>query len=576
MKVGRILRRKRDGDAGYTVIELVIATSVLAVVALGAMGALRYAAASSVQTDRREQALAVANRHLEQIRNLNYDDIGTVSGYPTGDIPNSQDDGVYTVQTTIGWSHDLDTGLSTSKNIKVTVLWSEPTPGTVTIESNIAGKSSIVNAGDVKINVVDAETGDPIVGALVKIKPLSGAQSSSMTNSNGYAYWGKVPAGAITITCTKSGYFINLDTIAGASVAPNELNEWTVTAEEPSTGIIYVKDQFGDPVPGASVKLTKSPFTNTVVTDSEGKARFDDLGKGTYTVVSTGPSGYSTGSGSLAVTVAGGTYYCNLTVTKYARLFVTVVDENDNVVPGAAVSVTGPGSVTPASATSGADGKTAHVLGAGGTYTASVTKSGYLSGSGSQAVVAGADGSLTVMIEQLKTTTFIVKVVDQNGAAVSGANVTASGAGSVSPASATSDGSGYVTFTVGLPGAYTATASKTGYTPNSVASGTIPNGGTVTKQVAITKLTDGWMDVKYTSNPSPNPKTVYIYQQVGATWVKLGTTLSFTARNQTRNSGPHPEGSYAVSTKASYDPTSAKPVTITAGATASVSLSSSN
>jgi hypothetical protein len=93
--------------------------------------------------------------------------------------------------------------------------------------------------------------------------------------------------------------------------------------------------------------------------------------------------------------------------------------------------------------------------------------------------------------------------------------------------------------------------------------------------VTIPKLTQGWMNVTYTSTPSPNPKIVYIYQDVSGTPVKLATTLSFTSKNQVLNAGPFPAGNYWVSTKSTYS-TTAKSVTITAGGTATVSLSSSN
>jgi len=572
MKVTGMLR-KRTEDSGFTVVELVIAVSVLAVVALGAVGALQYAAGSTTQTSQRELALGVANEQLEKIRNLNYDDIGTVNGYPTGDIPNSSTVGIYTVEVYIGWSMDAETGLSTSKNIRVTVRWSTPSPGKVTIESNIAGKSGIANAGDVRINVLDADTNEPIKGALVKIKPLSGTQSSMLTNGDGYAFWGKVPAGTVTITATKTGYFIDTAPLAGASIAPNQLNEWTLLAAKPSTGLITVRDQFGNPVANSPVKITKSPFTATVNTDGEGLARFDDLGKGTYTVTSTGPTGYSNGSGTLGVITSGATYSTTLTVTKYARLIVTVRDDQGTKVSGATVSVTGPGSVTPASAATDTDGMSVHVLGAAGTYTASVSKAGYISNSGAASVAAGADGNLTVTIDRLLPTTFIVRVVDQNGAVVPGATVSATGPGSVTPASGTSDASGYITFSVGQPGDYTATASKAGYVSNAVASGNIANGGSVTKTVAIEKITGGWMSVKYTSNTSG--KTVYIYQDVSGTPVRLSDTLYFTARNQTLVAGPYPAGTYYVSTKSTYS-TSAKSLVITDGNTTSVSLSSSN
>jgi hypothetical protein len=509
------MMRTKHSDAGFTVAEYVIAIAIMFMVAMSVMGGLAYASGANLGDMRRTDALDLANQRLEQARNLPYDSVGTVNGYPTGTIPNTEVVNEFTVKTEIGWSEStIATGTnmrSTSKYIKVSVSWTNPKAGEVHIASNIAGKSA-TTGGDVKIFVVDGDTpSKKISGATLTIKPATGVSATQITGSDGGAFWGKVPAGSITVTGSAPGYALDFSALSGAKVITGMYNEWTVTAVKPSVGRVFVKDQFNNPVPGATVKIVgPSPSTTayTLTSDTSGYAVFDNLLKGTYSVNVTGPTGYTNGTGSLGIIVGGSTYDTTVSITKNARLFVKVVDEQGVVVSGATVAVNGAGTVTPASATSDANGQTVHALSAGGSYTVSVSKTGYMDGSGAATVASGADGSVTVTVTTIQDTFFKIRVIDQNNAVVQGATVAVPGFANV-----TTGVDGYAQFLVEPLTPYTATVSKTGYIGASGSVTSIANGGTQTIDIMITYNAFGTVRIKYGSSASStSKKTVRIFR----------------------------------------------------------------
>lgn len=561
-------------DHGFTIVEVVIASAILFVLATGAMVGLTTAARAGSNNNMRERAIALANDRMEQARNRAYDDIGTEAGYPTGDIPNVETAGEFTVTTSINWSEDPDTGLSTSKNIMITVAWTSPQPGgEVSIESNIAGKSTILNAGDVKITVLDVDTSQPIQGASISIKPLVGPTATGTTNNAGYARWGKIPAGKIVINGSKSGYALDLTTLTNASVIANTLNEWTIMAARPSFGTVRIRDQFSNPVVGAAVSIQGPTGNHTGTTDAQGTILFDGLLKGTYTVATTGPTGYTNGTGSLGIITSGGSFTSNISVTKQGRAIVTVRDTDNKLVPGARVVLSGSGSISPASADTDANGRTIHVLSGSGTFTASVTKSGYIGNSGFTTIATGADGNISVVIEQLFPMQLNVLVKDaSDGTPVSSAAVSVTGPGTVTPTSGTTNASGRITFAIGLPGVYTVNGSKANFVSDSIQSPAIANGGTENVTLNLEPITSGILRVRYTSNPNPNPKIIYIYD---AAKNRMSETLSFTARNQYQ-SITLPAGQYYVSTLTTFSQSKVVSGVVNVGQTTNVSLNSNN
>jgi len=389
-------------DSGFTIAEYVMASAILLIVSIAIMGTLAYASTASTGNTRHEEALSLANQRLEQARNLPYDSVGTTNGYPTGDIPGSVDVGDFTVVTDVVWAIDPVSNLSSCKTIQITVSWETPRQGSVSITSNIAGKSTVANAGDVKIFVVDADTGAKLQGASISIQPSTGPKATRSTDASGSVRWGKVPAGALGITGTCPGYALDVAPLAGATVIAGQLNTWTIQAVKPSTAAITVLDSSktspNNKLAGVTVTLVGPSGTLTAVSNSSGVANFDGLLKGTYSV--TGAlAGYSPVATSIAIIAGGQGYATSLTMNKQASLTVTVEDQDGAAVPNLTLSFSP--SVTAAKTDS--NGQTVVNNIAPGTYNVTASLSGYTSDSGSVTIAVGADATLSLVITKEAT-----------------------------------------------------------------------------------------------------------------------------------------------------------------------------
>jgi len=120
---------------GFSLIEIVIGIALFLIIALGVYGAFRLSVKVVHQSKARITAIMLANERIEEVRNLPYNDIGTVGGIPSGDIPQTENvvkNGVvFTVKTTISYVDDPFDGTAPDdfvpndyKRVKVKVFWS--------------------------------------------------------------------------------------------------------------------------------------------------------------------------------------------------------------------------------------------------------------------------------------------------------------------------------------------------------------------------------------------------------------------------------------------------------------------
>ncbi len=246
--------------------------------------------------------------------------------------------------TEVDWSVDSASNLSSDKTVRITVSWANPRPGSVSVESSVVGKSTLTNAGDVKINIVDSDTSAKVPGATITIKPSGGLTVSKTTGVDGFVRWGKVPAGSVTITGTCSTHYLDMSPVSGAIVLTGQLNEWTIQAVRPSSGTVHVTDQLGNDLAGVAVTISgpagsadwSCPTgTGTVTTDANGNAVFPKLRKGTYTV--TGAlANYAVEASppTLNVIAGGSSYTSQLRMDRLTNIRVTVVDSSNNPISG--------------------------------------------------------------------------------------------------------------------------------------------------------------------------------------------------------------------------------------------------
>ena len=134
---------------GVGLIEVVVATGILTTVFVGFFGVLQLGTRLATDNKTRTGALSLSLERMEYIRSLNYANVGTVGGNPSGTLATSEPitlNGVaYTRRTYIVYVDDPKDGTGGAdsngvtddyKRVKVEVSWQGP---------KISRKSSIVS-----------------------------------------------------------------------------------------------------------------------------------------------------------------------------------------------------------------------------------------------------------------------------------------------------------------------------------------------------------------------------------------------------------------------------------------------
>lgn len=213
-------------ESGQSLIEILIAMAVFSILAT----AIFTLVASSYQlvsyNRARTTALHVAEQQLELIRNLPYDDVGTVGGIPSGTLPQDQQTQMngltYDVKTAIVYIDDpfdgtfpTDTLPTDYKRVRVEVNWqgtSSSSRSPVVLLTDVApkGVESTAGGGTLSILVFDANS-NPVPQAQVTITASAANPPVNVTLNTGYNGIIILPGAPPCIACyhivvTKNGY----------------------------------------------------------------------------------------------------------------------------------------------------------------------------------------------------------------------------------------------------------------------------------------------------------------------------------------------------------------------------------
>ncbi len=443
---------RRSAERGFTVAEILVAVTILAFVVTAVIGAIQFAAASTRQSTARENATNIGTQVIETARNTPYDSLGTSDSDPAGDLDVraaaiAGDD--FDIDVDVSYGRDAD-GRSTYKLVEVVVSWQRPIPNRVKLETAIMGKSNLVNTGDVLVTVFHADTLERLEGARVYVDPSSGSQRSRLSDENGESFFGDVVMGPIALNVTKLGYIADLTPVDGAQVSVDSLSRYTVYMQEPSTGVVSVTDENGNPIQNATVTIEgpSHPTGTSRTTDSAGRAAFNNLLKGSYTVQVVA-NGRSSADDALDITAGGQTVVLDVSLATQRTLNVTVRRPNGTALGNASVRVQGPAPSTGDIAGSGtptaSNGVAAFNLPGFGSYTITVTHPDYLP---KTQVIAVTQSPQSVTITMAAATGSLeVRTAKSNGTARGRQQVRYRLAGSSSWTQATTDGSGYYTWT---------------------------------------------------------------------------------------------------------------------------------
>jgi len=210
---------------GFSLVEVLVASSLMLIVFVGITGAFQAILELASHNKSKVSALAIASERMEFIRNLPYDDIGTVSGIPSGAIPQTEIvslNGIdYTRRVLVQYVDAPEDGTESAdengitadyKRVKVEVSWAtRNATSTVFSVSNFVPKGieTIAGGGTLIINVLNA-LGVPVAAADVHIEnnTLDPVVSiDTFTNTEGKVLFPGSPAGSsYEITVTKAGY----------------------------------------------------------------------------------------------------------------------------------------------------------------------------------------------------------------------------------------------------------------------------------------------------------------------------------------------------------------------------------
>jgi type II secretory pathway pseudopilin PulG len=238
--------RRLKNRTGFTLIEtlVVIAITVLifGALLLSFQFTLKIIANSRAQTI----AVAVANDRMEYFRSLPYNEVGTVSGIPSGLIPQTSTSTINGIQFTervlVEYVDDPADGLLTAtttdgngipadyKRVKIEISWNAYNEDkSIFIISNIVPRSieTTDGGGTVRVNVIDHNS-VPLPGASVTLSNNTTTTTISVTKTsdiNGTVLFSGAPAASnyeLVVTATISGEtYSTAQTYAATTSNPN-------------------------------------------------------------------------------------------------------------------------------------------------------------------------------------------------------------------------------------------------------------------------------------------------------------------------------------------------------------------
>jgi prepilin-type N-terminal cleavage/methylation domain-containing protein len=229
-RLSAVLRpqERRDAEAGFTVIEVMVAMLVFAVMSVG----IAYGIVNSLQLTQnsrgRTTATALATQDIDRLRQIAaastngiFQVLSTTTNPPQTSIGGTK----YTINRAVTWVQTDGSsggcGATTSqaalayKSVVETVTWTSANGGTqqsVTMTSGIAPADAVTDPSDgtILISVTDS-TGAPNPGVAVSVSAISGGGGAALssappvTDSQGCSYATNVQPGTYTISVSETG-----------------------------------------------------------------------------------------------------------------------------------------------------------------------------------------------------------------------------------------------------------------------------------------------------------------------------------------------------------------------------------
>ncbi len=218
-------KNKHKADRGFSLVDVIVASALVLIVFVSIAGVFKSILDLTFHNKAKVSALAIMNEQMEFLRNFDYDSIGTVSGIPSGIIPQTETvtfNGIdYTRRVLVQYVDAPEDGSDTSdengitadyKRVKIEVSWDfrGETKKVFSVSNFVPkGIETLEGGGTLIINVLDS-LGAPLAAADVHIENNSSdpiVSVDTFTNTEGKVVFPGSPAsGSYEITVTKTGY----------------------------------------------------------------------------------------------------------------------------------------------------------------------------------------------------------------------------------------------------------------------------------------------------------------------------------------------------------------------------------
>ncbi len=296
---GAAARRRRvgvHGDEGFTLIEVLMATVVFAILATAFATSLTASMRSYQASKVRTVAEQLASSQLEDARRLAYDDLGTVGGNPPGLLQALQtvtDAGqTLNVTTKVSYVNDptpnsTETGAD-YKLIRVTVLSSAVPTLNVNLQSYVAPPTQpSLDQGLIKLRVVDYALNQPVVGATVNLGTGPSAPRSDTTDAAGWVSFAALDpttgSGTYALTVSASGYAVLPEDQPPApavktTISAGQVFTTAVRVYKPATMNVHLVTSTGTPFTTAATLTISSSRGSGTASVSGGNAAITAVG----------------------------------------------------------------------------------------------------------------------------------------------------------------------------------------------------------------------------------------------------------------------------------------------------------
>jgi type II secretory pathway pseudopilin PulG len=250
-------------DSGQILISILIAIAVFAILS-HALFTLIGSSYQQISYNRaRTVAKYLAQKEIETIRNLDYDDIGTLGGTPNGNLPQTKTTQIngnsFTTKTAIIYIDDpadeevpADLDGADYKRVRIEVSWrglGAARKASVILITDISPPiATSVDGGTLRVVVTNANN-DPVSGASVKIAAPSLSPAVDITQTTGATGIVTLPGmqacnSCYRITVTKTGY--STDRTYASSEITNPMKSDVSISISSLTQMSFAIDQLGD------------------------------------------------------------------------------------------------------------------------------------------------------------------------------------------------------------------------------------------------------------------------------------------------------------------------------------------